>query len=61
MAEAADDLANACPSALPATPPARLKAISMRLDAMQQTLKAELNDLGDSDQYVDDELALLAE
>jgi hypothetical protein len=39
MAEAADDLANACPSALPATPPARLKAISMRLDAMQQTLK----------------------
>jgi tetratricopeptide (TPR) repeat protein len=29
--------------------------------AMQQALKAELNDVGDSDQYVDEELALLAD
>ena len=39
MAKAADDLANACPSALPATPPARLRAITMRLNAMLQTVK----------------------
>jgi tetratricopeptide (TPR) repeat protein len=29
--------------------------------AMQQSLKAELDEIGDSDQYVDEELALLAE
>jgi hypothetical protein len=39
MDKAADDLRNACPSALPATPPARLRAISMRLNAMLQTVK----------------------
>jgi hypothetical protein len=39
MDKAAGDLANACPSALPATPPARLRAISMRLNAMLQTVK----------------------
>lgn len=39
MDKAAGDLADACPSALPATPPARLRAISMRLNAMLQTVK----------------------
>ena len=39
MDKAADDLRDACPSALPATPPARLRAISMRLNAMLQTVK----------------------
>jgi hypothetical protein len=29
--------------------------------AMQQSLKAELDEIGDTDQYVDDELALLAD
>ena len=39
MAKAADDLADACPAALPATPPARLTAISRRLDVMLQSVK----------------------
>jgi hypothetical protein len=39
MAKASDDLANACPAALPASPPARLSAISKRLDAMLQAVK----------------------
>jgi hypothetical protein len=39
MAKAADDLANACPAALPATPPARLAAISRRLDVMLLSVK----------------------
>ena len=29
--------------------------------AVQQALKAELDDIGDADQYVDEELALLAD
>ena len=36
---ASDDLADACPSSLPATPPARLKAISRRLDIMLKAVK----------------------
>jgi hypothetical protein len=39
MANASTDLANSCPAALPATPPARLGAISKRLDAMLQAVK----------------------
>jgi hypothetical protein len=39
MTKASDDLANACPSALPATPPARLRAIARRLDVMLQAIK----------------------
>jgi LTXXQ motif family protein len=39
MANAADDLAKACPSTLPTTPPARLVAISMRLNTMLQAVK----------------------
>jgi hypothetical protein len=48
MAAAADDLTDACPSSLPTTPPARLKAISRRLDVMLMAVKnvrAALNDL----------------
>ena len=51
MDKAAGDLADACPSALPATPPARLRAISMRLNAMLQTVKnvrTALDDFYDS-------------
>jgi LTXXQ motif family protein len=47
MAAAADDLTDACPSSLPTTPPARLKAISRRLDVMLTAVKdvrAALND-----------------
>ncbi len=39
MAKASDDLASACPSALPATPPARLRAIARRLDVMLGAIK----------------------
>jgi hypothetical protein len=40
MANAADDLAKARPSTLPTTtPPARLVAISMRLNTMLQAVK----------------------
>ena len=39
MADAADRLAKACPASLPATPPARLEAISMRLDTMITSVK----------------------
>jgi hypothetical protein len=39
MAEAADDLADACPSSLPASPPAHLSAISRRIDAMLKAIK----------------------
>lgn len=47
MATAADDLTDACPSSLPTTPSARLKAISRRLDVMLKAVKnvrAALND-----------------
>jgi hypothetical protein len=39
MANASDGLANACPAALPATPPARLAAIARRLDVMLASVK----------------------
>jgi hypothetical protein len=39
MADAADELSKACPSSMPATPPARLRAISMRLDTMLASVK----------------------
>jgi hypothetical protein len=39
MANAADDLAKACPSTLPTTPPARLVAISMRLNTMLHAVR----------------------
>jgi hypothetical protein len=39
MVNAADDLAKACPFTLPTTPPARLVAISMRLNTMLQAVK----------------------
>jgi hypothetical protein len=47
MAAAAEDLRDACPSSLPTTPPARLKAISRRLDAMLKTVKNVRAALGD--------------
>jgi LTXXQ motif family protein len=47
MAAAADDLADACPSSLPTTPPARLKAISRRLDVMLTAVKKVRAALGD--------------
>jgi hypothetical protein len=47
MANAADRLAQACPSGLPATPPARLSAISMRLDAMLASIKSVRGALDD--------------
>ena len=39
MQTALDDLADACPSSLPATPPARLKAISRRLGIMLKAIE----------------------
>jgi hypothetical protein len=39
MANAADELSKACPAGMPATPPARLTAISMRLDTMLASVK----------------------
>jgi LTXXQ motif family protein len=51
MVKASDDLTNACPAALPATPPARLAAISRRLDAMLlsvRNVRAALDDFYNS-------------
>ena len=39
MANAADELSKACPAGMPATPPARLRAISTRLDTMLASVK----------------------
>jgi hypothetical protein len=39
MANAADELSKTCPTSLPATPPARLRSISMRLDTMLASVK----------------------
>jgi len=55
MANAADDLAKACPSTLPATPPARLAAISMRLDTMLQSVKSVRSALDDTYSSLSDE------
>jgi LTXXQ motif family protein len=47
MADAADRLAKACPASLPATPSARLEAISMRLDTMITSVKGVRGALDD--------------
>jgi hypothetical protein len=50
-AQAADTIRAACPSEMPATPPARLAAVGQRLDAMLQgikTVRPALNDFYDS-------------
>ncbi len=39
MSAAANDLTDACPSSLPTTPPARLKAISRQLDVLLNAVK----------------------
>jgi hypothetical protein len=39
MVAAADDLKDACPSSLPASPPIHLRAISRRLDAMLKAVE----------------------
>ena len=39
MANAAEELSKACPASMPATPLARLRAISMRLDTMLASVK----------------------
>jgi hypothetical protein len=46
-AAAAEDLRDACPSSLPTTPSARLKAISRRLDVMLKVVKNVRASLGD--------------
>ena len=55
MANAADQLAKTCPVALPVTPPARLTAMSMRLDAMLQSVKNVRAALGDFYNSLSDE------
>src|SRR5262249_16767490 len=47
MANAADQLSNSCPSSLPATPRARLSAISMRLNTMLDSVKSVRGALDD--------------
>ncbi|MBV9968482.1 MAG: Spy/CpxP family protein refolding chaperone [Xanthobacteraceae bacterium] len=47
MADTADRLAKACPASLPATPSARLEAISMRLDTMVTAVKGVRGALDD--------------
>jgi hypothetical protein len=46
-AQAAQQLAAACPAELPATPPARLAAVSKRLDAMMTAVKSVRGALDD--------------
>jgi hypothetical protein len=51
MADAANALSSACPASLPATPPARLDAIAMRLNTMLQsvsTVRGALDDFYNS-------------
>jgi hypothetical protein len=55
MANASDQLAKACPPALPVTPPARLTAISMRLDTMLQSVKSVRGALDDFYNSLSDE------
>jgi hypothetical protein len=45
--QAAEQLGASCPSELPATPPARLAAVSKRLDVMLQTVKSVRGALDD--------------
>ncbi len=55
MADAADQLAKSCPASLPATPPARLTAISMRLDTMLTSVKSVRGALDDFYNSLSDE------
>jgi LTXXQ motif family protein len=55
MANAADGLSKACPSGLPATPPARLSAISMRLNTMLDSVKSVRGALDDFYNSLNDE------
>jgi hypothetical protein len=47
MSAAANDLTDACPSSLPTTPPARLKAISRQLNVLLRAVKNVRNSLDD--------------
>jgi LTXXQ motif family protein len=55
MAAAANDLTDACPSSLPTTPPARLKAISRQLNVMLKAVKHVRATLDDFYASLDDE------
>jgi hypothetical protein len=55
MANAADQLSKSCPSSLPATPPARLSAISMRLNTMLDSVKSVRGALDDFYSSLSDE------
>jgi hypothetical protein len=55
MASAADQLSKSCPSSLPATPPARLSAISMRLNTMLDSVKSVRGALDDFYNSLSDE------
>jgi LTXXQ motif family protein len=55
MADAADRLAKACPASLPATPSARLEAMSMRLDTMITSVKGVRGALDDFYNSLSDE------
>ena len=55
MANAADQLAKSCPASLPATPPARLRAISMRLNTMLESVKSVRSALDDFYSSLSDE------
>jgi hypothetical protein len=55
MADAADSMSKACPVGLPATPPARLDAISSRLNAMLQSVSRVRGALDDFYNSLSDE------
>jgi hypothetical protein len=55
MANAADQLSKSCPSSLPATPSARLGAISMRLNTMLDSVKSVRGALDDFYSSLSDE------
>ena len=55
MAAAANDLTDACPSSLPTTPPARLKAISRQLNVLLGAVKHVRTALDDFNASLDDE------
>jgi hypothetical protein len=55
MADSAEQLAKSCPTGLPATPPARLTAITMRLDTMLASVKNVRGALDDFYNSLNDE------
>jgi hypothetical protein len=55
MADAADSMSKACPASLPATPPARLDAISARLNTMLQSVSRVRGALDDFYNSLSDE------